>query len=123
MMPYRPGSPSQPAIRDRKSFSANSWIGKDSKGKVRLNLRILGQIGAASAVILDACSAPVMLPELAGHAWPGAVLIGLAAAEDTDGRNSVMVLGDVLRELCYPRRERTLCQPSDVRKRPRAGGL
>lgn len=24
------------------------WIGKDSKGKVRLNLQILGQIGAAS---------------------------------------------------------------------------
>jgi hypothetical protein len=79
------------------------WIGKDSKGKVRLNLQILGQIGAASAVILDACSAPVMLPELARHARPGAVLIGLAA-DDTDGRNSVTVLGDVLRELCYPRR-------------------
>lgn len=79
------------------------WIGKDTKGKVRLNLPDLGQIGAANAVILDACSAPVILPELARQARPGAVLIGLAAA-DTDGRNSVTVLGDLLRELCYPRR-------------------
>lgn len=78
------------------------WLGKDGEGKVRLYLHEIRRVGATSAVVLDACLAPLLLPELARNAHPGTVLIGLADTY-TDGRNSVTVLADVLRELCYPR--------------------
>jgi hypothetical protein len=63
----------------------------------------IGKIGAASMVIIDACWAEKIFVRLCGLAKPGTLLVGLEGrTKETEGRDSVAVLGNVIRELCYP---------------------
>jgi hypothetical protein len=66
----------------------------------------VGRLGAASMVLIDACYAADIAAELESHAQPGSLLVGLntstRASQETRGRDSVTVLGAVIRELCYP---------------------
>lgn len=65
-------------------------------------------LGAESMLLIDACCAPELAAELEEqkHARPGSLIVGLGAApgeeQFTRGRDSVTVIGAVIRELCYP---------------------
>jgi hypothetical protein len=64
----------------------------------------IGSLGATSMLLIDACYAPELAAKL--KARPGSLIVGLdhEPGEDqvTRGRDSVTVLGAVIRELCYP---------------------
>ena len=63
----------------------------------------VGRLGAASMVLIDACYAADLAAALKSCAQPGSLLVGLDTGPDqvTAGRDSVSVLGAVIRELCY----------------------
>jgi hypothetical protein len=77
------------------------WLCQGQEVKIFLDVRKVDRVGATSLVIVDACSARQILPELARRTKRGAVLIGIDD-KDTHGRDSVQLLADILRELCYP---------------------
>jgi hypothetical protein len=79
------------------------WLSQDAAAKIFLDVQKIDQVGATNLVIVDACGARRILPELARRTKRGAVLVGIDE-ENTIGRDSVHLLVDVLRELCYPRK-------------------
>ncbi len=66
----------------------------------------IGRLGTASMLLIDACYAPDLTAELKSHARPGSLIAGLdhkpGEEHTTWGRDSVTVIGAVIRELCYP---------------------
>jgi hypothetical protein len=66
----------------------------------------VGELGAVSVMLIDACYAADLATELKDHAQPGSLLVGLntvpGSGQETRGRDSVTALGAVIRELCYP---------------------
>lgn len=69
----------------------------------------IGTLGAASMLLIDACYAAIVAADLKSHARPGSLIVGLDYGPGNDqkacGRDSVTVLGAVIRELCYPARK------------------
>jgi hypothetical protein len=76
------------------------WLCQDSEVRVFLDVRKVDQVGATSLVIVDACSTRQILPELSHRTTKGAVLVGIDG-KNTAGRDSVQLLADVMREVCY----------------------
>jgi hypothetical protein len=63
-----------------------------------------GGLGAASMVLIDACWFDALAVALEPCAQPGSLIVGVKADDlVTRGRDSVSVLGAVVRELCYLR--------------------
>jgi hypothetical protein len=61
-----------------------------------------GGLGAASMVLIDACWFEALAAALEPCAQPGSLIVGVKADDlVTRGRDSVSVLGAVIRELCY----------------------
>jgi hypothetical protein len=68
-----------------------------------LRFSSIGRIGATSMVIIDACWAEKIFARLRSRASQGTLLVGLEGeTRETEGRDSVAVLSNVIRELCYP---------------------
>ena len=61
-----------------------------------------GGLGAASMVLIDACWFEALAAALEPCAQPGSLVVGVKTDDlVTRGRDSVSVLGAVIRELCY----------------------
>jgi len=61
-----------------------------------------GGLGAASMVLIDACWFEAMAAALEPCAQPGSLIVGVKTDDlVTRGRDSVSVLGAVIRELCF----------------------
>jgi hypothetical protein len=62
--------------------------------------------GATSMLLIDACCGPALAAELKSHARSSSVIAvldyGPQKEQVTQGRDSVTVIGSVIRELCYP---------------------
>jgi hypothetical protein len=74
-----------------------------------LTLNSLGTLGAASMLLIDACCGPDLAAELKkSHGHPGSLIAALdygpGKDQFTKGRDSVTIIGAVIRELCYPAR-------------------
>lgn len=71
------------------------------------------RLGATSTVMIDACFTPDLAAALKKACQAGSLLVGLnsGTGQSTRGRDSVAVLGAVIRELCYPARVQ-LCRRS-----------
>lgn len=65
----------------------------------------LGTLGATSMMLIDACYGPELAAELKTHAQADIVIAyldyGAEKEQITWGRDSVTVIGSVIRELCY----------------------
>jgi hypothetical protein len=65
----------------------------------------LGTLGATGMVLIDACYGPELAAELKTHGQVGSVIAYLDYGPDkkqiTWGKDSVTVIGSVVRELCY----------------------
>jgi hypothetical protein len=61
-------------------------------------------LGATGMVLIDACCTTDLVAALKDHAQPGSLLVGLGdcPSPETWARDSVLALGAVIRELCYP---------------------
>jgi hypothetical protein len=77
-------------------------------GQPAVTLDSVGTLGAASMLLIDACTAPGLADGLKDRARPGSLIVGLdhppGTDQETKGRDSVTVIGAVIRELCYPAR-------------------
>jgi hypothetical protein len=72
------------------------------EGDQRLYVDMVGRLGAASAVLIDACFARRFFVQLCRHAEQGVILVGADSQDETAyGCDSVTVTADVIREMCY----------------------
>jgi hypothetical protein len=75
---------------------------KNANGDECLKASSIRTLGATTAVLVDACYAKNLFRQLEQPARQGTLLVGIDAPDGTiRGRDSVAVLGDVMRELCY----------------------
>jgi hypothetical protein len=83
---------------------AGTFFCKNVNGDQRLKVDSIGTLGATTAVLVDACYAKNLFRQLERPTRQGTLLVGIDAPNGTiGGRDSVSVLGDVIRELCYSR--------------------
>lgn len=82
---------------DRMCFFSNNHP------KPILHVDEIKEIGATSMVLIDGCSAESLFPHLRSQTKPGVRLVGVKGGvrKWTQGRDSVLVIADVMRELCY----------------------
>ena len=67
----------------------------------KLYVDSIGELGAASLILVDACWAERLFERLRHRGRRGTQLVGLAGQDrEAHGRDSVTVIADVLRELC-----------------------
>jgi hypothetical protein len=77
---------------------------KNHNGDEYLEVNSIRTLGATTAVLVDACWAKKLFRQLERPARQGTLLVGIdAPTRKIDGRDSVAVLGGVIRELCYSR--------------------
>jgi hypothetical protein len=66
----------------------------------------VGRLGATNMVLIDACYQADLATALKGHAQAHSLIVRLSngpdSSQETGGRDSVTVLGTIIRELCYP---------------------